>query len=388
MPGHGDTFTSLTVAPARARKRLSSALTGGPSDCRRQMKRAQIFFPLASAFFLSALIGCRSAARTRTPDDVITLAQGCMGMGEPSIAEALFQERLAKSPSDGKAAVGLAWAALALGDYQTAIWRAHKAESTLSGLDRAAAEILIARAYWRLGRTRQAWSCFYQVWRKGDVAVKSCIDSEIKAVASKLPRETPGVSEVLKFKPPPRKPLARRRAVTKKAEQPEAPLAIIPRSRWGPMAPRRSRLVPMGKPFRITVHHSADVNGSSPVAWGTAARHIQAIQRDHMLHRGWGDIGYHFIIDRAGRIWQGRSLRYQGAHAGNFEANRGNIGIVVEGNFEYHPPNEAQIRALRSLIHYLRRKYGIPKWRVYGHNHFRPTGCPGRYLLRLLPSVR
>jgi hypothetical protein len=43
-----------------------------------------------------------------------------------------------------------------------------------------------------------------------------------------------------------------------------------------------------------------------------------------------GDIGYHYIVDRSGAIWQGRRIRYQGAHARG-SANNGNIGIVLLG---------------------------------------------------------
>lgn len=144
----------------------------------------------------------------------------------------------------------------------------------------------------------------------------------------------------------------------------------------------------MGKPFRITLHHSAHDTGDGSQSYSETASLIQSIQRNHLLERGWGDIGYHFIVDGTGRIWQGRSLGYQGAHAGDGEANRGNIGIVATGNFSYARPSAAQVAALKWLVSYLRRRYGIPEWQVYGHSHFKPTDCPGRYLTAILPSIR
>src|SRR5690606_5674904 len=97
----------------------------------------------------------------------------------------------------------------------------------------------------------------------------------------------------------------------------EAPgvLAVRPRSDWRAAEPLRREMRPMGDVRRITVHHSATLVRSTTE--GAAVGAIRGIQRHHQQHNGWGDIGYHFLIDPAGRVWTGRGLEWQGAHAGD-----------------------------------------------------------------------
>ena len=68
------------------------------------------------------------------------------------------------------------------------------------------------------------------------------------------------------------------------------------------------------------------------------------IRRGHVNHNGWADIGYHFAVDRAGRVWSCRPLVWQGAHVK--DRNEGNIGVLVLGNFEIERPTSAQLNAL------------------------------------------
>ncbi len=101
----------------------------------------------------------------------------------------------------------------------------------------------------------------------------------------------------------------------------------------------------------------------------------------------YGDIGYHFVIDPYGRLFEGRDLRYQGAHA-NGDNNVGNIGICLIGNFEKEKPTQAALDALEREIGALRQKYDIPRSRVYGHRELRATECPGDALMRWVERYR
>lgn len=346
---------------------------------------------VAIAGLIGAALGCSTRPPVRPSNEVITLAEGYMVLNEPHMARSLYEEALGRNPSDGRALLGLARVALRLGDYETALRHLTRAQSArqLTPAEEDSLAILFGRTYSRQGKPDRAWHYLWPVWRKGDVAVKSSLDDEIKSLARGLPADTPGVRDVIAFTPPPRPaPPPEREDAGPPPRLPPYKLAIIPRSSWGPMAPRRNRLVAMGQPFRITVHHSAHDAAAGIEARGECAALIRAIQHHHVVNRGWGDIGYHYIVDGAGRVWQGRSMAFQGAHAGDGEANRGNIGIVVEGNFNHQAPTRTQIQALKSLIHHLRAKYGIPAWQVHGHDHYRPTECPGRYLSRILPSIR
>jgi N-acetyl-anhydromuramyl-L-alanine amidase AmpD len=157
-----------------------------------------------------------------------------------------------------------------------------------------------------------------------------------------------------------------------------ASIAIENRSAWAPAAENRGNLEPMGQPRRVTIHHSAMYFRDTRPS--VCAAQIQHIQKEHMGNRGYGDIGYHFLIDPAGRIWQGRDMKWQGAHASGIN-NRQNIGICVLGNFLRgrggQGPNPAQLGAMRTLVRQLMQQYGFGADEVHCHSDFKPTECPG-----------
>jgi hypothetical protein len=158
--------------------------------------------------------------------------------------------------------------------------------------------------------------------------------------------------------------------------------ALIRRDQWG-ARPARDNMTPLkGTWSRITVHHSAE--GSSDPKGGSfedSAETLRLIQKFHMEDPGhrWGDIGYHFLVDGAGRIFEGRELAWQGAHAGGPDGanNFQNIGICLLGDLERRPPTPAALKSLQVLLDNLRQTYGIPRARVYPHGWFKDTRCPG-----------
>jgi N-acetyl-anhydromuramyl-L-alanine amidase AmpD len=99
-----------------------------------------------------------------------------------------------------------------------------------------------------------------------------------------------------------------------------------------------------------------------------------------------GDIGYHFIIDRAGRIWEGRPLIYQGAHVK--DENEHNLGIMTLGNFDRQSPTTAQLMTLQHMLAYLRHQYSVPVSKVYTHQELNPTACPGLHLQPRIVAMR
>ena len=138
-----------------------------------------------------------------------------------------------------------------------------------------------------------------------------------------------------------------------------------------PMLPVRS----------LTIHHE----GWQPftdVGWAESAARVEQVRVAHRNAKGGGyaDIGYHFIIDREGRIWEGRSLRYQGAHVKNH--NEGNVGIMCLGNFEEQTPTQKQLAGLTKQVQTVMARYKIPLRRVYTHQEWKgaQTLCPGRTL--------
>lgn len=183
------------------------------------------------------------------------------------------------------------------------------------------------------------------------------MDPELQRLAGQVPRTSGSTRPVL---------------------EPVLTVAVQDRSAWTPRPAERRSLEPMGRPTRLTIHHSAmyfrDTNTSA------CAAHIQQIQREHMGNRGYGDIGYHFLIDPAGRVWEGRELRWQGAHASG-DNNRQNIGICVLGNFLRgrggQGPSSAQVQTLRQLVQQLMHRYSFGADAIHNHSDFKATECPG-----------
>ena len=146
----------------------------------------------------------------------------------------------------------------------------------------------------------------------------------------------------------------------------------------------------MGGPWeKITVHHSDAVgslifNGSASESRAV----VKAIQRHHQTEKGWGDIGYHFLIDARGRVFEGRSLSWQGALAGDAKKNRRNIGVCLLGNFEQNHPTQAARDALSDLLDGLRGDHHIPRKGVYLHSEMTSTDCPGRHLSKWVDYYR
>lgn len=171
-----------------------------------------------------------------------------------------------------------------------------------------------------------------------------------------------------------------------------AQLSVLPRKAWGAL-PAKSKAPAMRAPTRVTVHHEAS-GAFQETDREATVRRIQGIQRYHQQTKGWGDIAYHFVVDRVGRIWEGRPLSETGAHAGSQAANERNIGILVLGNFDLQEPSRAQLESLRRLLEALARFRGIPKSRMLGHAEIRrefglgPTNCPGKYLQSWLEEFR
>lgn len=158
----------------------------------------------------------------------------------------------------------------------------------------------------------------------------------------------------------------------------------IPRSTWATGAPIPTRMDPLTGVHRITIHHDGMTPFSS-TSQGDAAARIDSIRRAHQA-QGWGDVGYHFAVDPAGRIWEGRLLQFQGAHVK--DKNPGNIGIVCLGNFERQTPSPAQVEAVSDFVRRVQMAYRIPASRIYTHRELAATLCPGASLQVRISQLR
>jgi len=138
---------------------------------------------------------------------------------------------------------------------------------------------------------------------------------------------------------------------------------------------------------------------------------VRAIYAYHAVSRGWGDIGYNYLVGQRGKIYEGRAGGDYviGAHA--LYNNMGTVGISVIGNYESLHLNADQMAGLKDIISYVAAKYGItlnndvtgfkncsgssctsPLTRVttkalIGHQDVAATSCPGKNIYTLIPDL-
>jgi len=185
--------------------------------------------------------------------------------------------------------------------------------------------------------------------------------------------------------------------------------AIVARSGW-----RAEEEIVRAKPvyapaLRLAiVHHTVNSNAYTPAQ---AAAIVRGIEVYHVRGNGWNDIGYNFLVDRYGTIYEGRGggvdRNVVGAHSAGF--NRGTVGIALIGNFQHAAPRPAMQRALLSLLAWRldvahvdplstveyrsggNFKFGrgtlVRLRAISGHRDTGPTECPGAVAYALLPSI-
>ncbi|WP_320775463.1 N-acetylmuramoyl-L-alanine amidase [Streptomyces sp. CRN 30] len=161
----------------------------------------------------------------------------------------------------------------------------------------------------------------------------------------------------------------------------------------------------------LTVHHTAGPNDDpDPAATIRAYYYLHAIEND------WGDIGYHFLIDEAGVVYEGRYSGTDGIPAHDADGdmvtafhaagyNSGNIGVALLGTFVDQAPTSAARASLTALLAALADYHGFdPRAEVTfvnpvngvtkdvhmisGHQDWLATECPGAVLYTDLPSLR
>ena len=122
-----------------------------------------------------------------------------------------------------------------------------------------------------------------------------------------------------------------------------------------------------GKWQGIMLHHTA----------GAKTDNAASIRKVHKI-RGWGDIGYHFVLeikDGRGYLKQGRNVMYNGAHAGVDYYNKNYLGIVIPGNYSNYPVDSAVYNDLIDAMCHIIKKYGLSH--IRGHREVKATQCPG-----------
>ena len=141
----------------------------------------------------------------------------------------------------------------------------------------------------------------------------------------------------------------------------------------------------IGNVYAVTIHHA------QMRPWQDTAAMIRAIYCDHTNPDGRldaADVGYHFLIDHDGKVWEGRDAGHVGTHVGSHppgKNNPGNLGICVLDSFLWQEPASMIVERTVALATLIARYYGRPLL-VRGHRDWGgingepddPTECPGR----------
>ncbi len=197
---------------------------------------------------------------------------------------------------------------------------------------------------------------------------------------------------------------------------------VIPRSGWG--ADESLRFDATGKETwppafypvqKVIVHHTATQNNDPD-----PAATIRSIYQYHAITQGWGDIGYNFLVDEAGRIYEGRysrpyapgesptgeDLNGNGVTAAHVQGyNSGTVGIALLGTLTNQDATPAARNALERLIAWIDDSHGIDPQgsalytnpvsgtqatfpNIAGHRDLAATECPGGSFYATLPTIR
>ena len=158
------------------------------------------------------------------------------------------------------------------------------------------------------------------------------------------------------------------------------------------------------------VHHTAGTNNYTAA---DVPKIIRGIYAYHVKGNGWSDIGYNFLVDRFGRLWEGRyggiTRAVQGAHTAGFNVDA--FAVSAIGNYDKVAPTPVMIDAIARLMAwklalYYRNPLGTtslvsqggaskyPPGRqvtfnvISGHRDAGNTECPGTYLYAQLANIR
>lgn len=119
----------------------------------------------------------------------------------------------------------------------------------------------------------------------------------------------------------------------------------------------------------MTWHHGTD----QVLNPRDVAKILRAYQMHH-INQGWGDVGYHYAIDRFGAIWACRPIEYRGVHAGG--ANTGNLGAVFLFDGRKERLTKAAFEAAVALGAWWCAYLVINPKEIHSHSDFGGTECP------------
>ena len=192
------------------------------------------------------------------------------------------------------------------------------------------------------------------------------------------------------------------------------PVAVTTRAEWGANASYMSWDPEYASAGHVVVHHTAGTNSYSA---GQSASIVRGIYYYHAVTLDWGDIGYNFLVDKFGTVFEGRSGSVAapagkmsiGAHARG--VNTGTMGISMMGDYSAVSPSDAQLSSVGKMAGWFLKRAGISDvtgwaglhvWtteryqagstismpRILGHRDVGYTTCPGNVGYSKLGAIR
>lgn len=188
--------------------------------------------------------------------------------------------------------------------------------------------------------------------------------------------------------------------------------AVVTRAQWGANESLRKCSPSYSSTIKAAaVHHTAGTNSYTAAQAPGIVRGIYAY---HTQTLGWCDVGYNFMVDKFGTVYEGRfggvAKAVRGAHAGGF--NDKTFGVSALGNYELVPAPSAMVSSISRVIGWKLASFGdnprgsttlvsagggtarysagttvnVPV--VLGHRDVGQTACPGKNLYSQLGTIR
>ncbi len=176
------------------------------------------------------------------------------------------------------------------------------------------------------------------------------------------------------------------------------PPGIISRTGWGADESLRfANGVEIFPPQYATIRHGIVHHSETPNADDPAAQ-MRSIYYYHAVTRAWGDIGYNYLVDKYGNIYQGR-VGGQGVIGNHSMAhNVGAVGVCLIGNHLIQNPTPAAVSGVVAILSFALRGLDplgySDSWdlidlpTICGHRDVNDTTCPGDFAYDDLAAIR
>ena len=192
---------------------------------------------------------------------------------------------------------------------------------------------------------------------------------------------------------------------------------VTSRAQWGADESLRSGTPSFASVRKLIVHHTA--TGNDYASHAEAESRLRSILRYHTVTQGWSDIGYNFLIDKFGTVYEGRWSRpYPGATPTGDDAagdgvvgahtrrwNSGSMGVAMLGTHTHRDITPAARTSLERLLAWAASRNGIDPAateqfinpaslerittpNIAGHRDYGSTECPGGDLYATFPALR